>query len=105
MSEPTREERIAEAVNALQLKVAEHAMKGIDDWPALVQAVLDAAGVWTLLSERDRLRKRAESLQRVVNGAYDAAMEFGDNPQQALVCVVEWLEPVVSEGPGEGTAR
>jgi cell division septum initiation protein DivIVA len=41
--------------------------------------------------------ERAEpDLQAVIDRAYEAAHEFLDDPRQALVCVVEWLEPSVS---------
>lgn len=38
----------------------------------------------------------------VIDAAYEAAQEFGDDPQQALVCVIERLEPFVTPLPDPG---
>jgi len=40
----------------------------------------------------------AERLQRVIDGAYDVAMEMDHDAQTALVCVLERLEPAITRG-------
>jgi hypothetical protein len=37
----------------------------------------------------------ADPSQRLIERAYEAAHEFADDPRQALVCVIEHLEPRV----------